>query len=73
MWKKGEGRFACVPGKSSVATLMNGNVVLNINSPFFFLPKKNEVKVSRSDFFFFLEPSNWVGLLVGCFFSLPCV
>lgn len=62
-----------------MATLMNGNVVLNINSPFFFffLPKKNEVKVSRSDFFlffFFLEPSNWVGLLVGCFFFLAlCV
>lgn len=57
-----------------MATLMNGNVVLNINSPFFFffLPKKNEVKVSRSDFF--LEPSNWVGLLVGCFFFLAlCV
>lgn len=48
MWKKSGGRFARVPGKSSVAALI-GNVVFNINSPFFF-PK--ETKLNGLDFFF---------------------
>lgn len=34
------------PGKRCGATLMNGNVVLNINSTFF-LPQKKKVKLSR--------------------------
>lgn len=51
MWKKGGGRFARVPGKSSVAALI-GNVVFNINSPFFF-PK--ETKLNGLDFFFFFR------------------
>lgn len=64
MWKKGGGRFARVPGKSSVAALI-GNVVFNINSPFFF-PK--ETKLHGLDFFFFLDSSNQVAV-----FSLPYV
>jgi len=44
VWKKDGGRFAGVPRKRSVATLMNRNVVLNVNSPFFsFAEKQSEV------------------------------
>lgn len=66
MWKKGGGRFAGVPGRS-VATLMNGNVMFNINSPFF-LSQKNKVKLSRLDFFFSrFQPSGG-----GVFSCLVC-
>lgn len=47
MWKKGGGRFAGIPGKGAVATLMNGSVVF---------PRKT--KVSRLDSSFLLDSSH---------------